>query len=170
MASDDTGSQSGENWNPTLGDTEVVSVLGTLGQVEQQMPFLIGLSRDERMKLPKLGPANQAFVSDALSTAEANPGVLPRSLDIAKLRERARTIQNLVQVKQALRQMLEKVEDTEVRMTTEVYGAARTVYAVLKTPGTVPGLKDRRQRLAQRFARKPRKRSVESTTEEKTLG
>ena len=55
-------------------------------------------------------------------------------------------------MKRALAQLLEKVGDTETLLGSEVYGVARTVYAVMKTPATVPGLKERQRQLARRFA------------------
>ena len=63
-------------------------------------------------------------------------------------------------MKRTLAQFLEKVDDTEVLLASEVYAAARTVYAVMKTPAAVPGLKERQDRLAVRFARKSKSRQT----------
>lgn len=164
MSDSQSGFQPAQNWNPSLGDAEADSVITTLGQLKQQMPFLVGLTREERQKLPKVGPSTRSFVTDALTTAQANPGLVPRSLDLDQLRSRADTLANLGEIKRALTQMLEQVDDTEVRLASEVYGVARTVYAVMKTPAAVPGLKDRQTRLSQRFARKAKRRSDDITT------
>lgn len=161
MATTQTGSQSGQNWNPNLGAAELSSLIGTLSKIEKQMPYLVGLGRGERRKLPKVGPLTRSFVADALTTAQANPGLLPRSIDISSLRSRADTLDRLGEVRRAVSQFLEKVDDTEVLLASEVYAAARTVYAVMKTPAAVPGLKDRQDRLAERFARKKGSRKAE---------
>jgi hypothetical protein len=131
--------------------------MSTLGQLEQQLPFLLGLGRVERRRFAKVGPATRPFITDALHTAEANPGLVPRSVDLATMRSRADTLANLAEVKRALTQMLEKVDDTEVVLASEVYAVARTVYSVMKTPATLPGLKENRNKLARRFSRKAKR-------------
>lgn len=158
-----TGLQPGQSWNPNLGESEANTLIGNLNQLEQQMPFLVGLSREDRRKLSRVGPRTRPFVADALATAEANPGLLPRSLDIVNLRARADTLDHLVEVKRAITQLLEKVDDTEALLANEVYGATRSVYAVMKTPASVPGLKEQHDRLAKRFASKRSSRSSEAT-------
>ena len=163
MPSITSGSQSAQNWNPNLGAADLSSLIGALGKLQQQMPYLVGLSRGERRKLPKVGPLTRSFVADALATAQTNPGLLPRSIDITGLRSRADTLDRLGEVKRTLAQFLEKVDDTEVLLASEVYAAARTVYAVMKTPAAVPGLKERQDRLAVRFARKSKSRPTEDT-------
>ncbi len=161
---DTTGSQTSQNWNPILRDTEADSVIATLGQLEQQMPFLIGLSREDRLRLAKVGNLTRAFVDDALATAVANPGIVPRSVDLDSMQARANTLDNLGEVKRALQQLLEKVADTETRLGSDLYAVTRSVYSVMKTPATVPGLNDQKARLAQRFAKKARRPDTTTTT------
>jgi len=161
---DTPGSQTSQNWNPILGDAEADSAVATLGQLEQQMPFLIGLSREDRLRLAKVGNLTRTFVDDALATAVANPGIVPRSVDIADAQSRANTLDNLGEVKRALQQLLEKVTDTETQLGSDLYAVTRSVYSVMKTPATVPGLNDQKARLAVRFAKKTRRPDTTTTT------
>ena len=164
MAIINTGTQSGQNWNPIiLGDTEADSVLATLGQLQQQMPFLIGLSRDERARLSKIGDRTRPFVDDAMATALANPGLVPRSVDLDHLQARASTLGHLGEIKRALAQLLEQVADTETQLGSDMFAVARSVYSVMKSPVTVPGLNDQKDRLSQRFARKASRPDVSTT-------
>ena len=96
----------------TLGEADLSSVLSSLGQLEQSMPILIGLTRSERRRLVKLGPRSRRFAKDALATAAANPGLVPRSVDLERLRSRVDTLDRLGEVWRALAQLLEKVDDT----------------------------------------------------------
>lgn len=155
MAINNTGTQSGQNWNPIiLGDTEANSVLATLGQLQQQMPFLIGLSRDERARLAKIGDRTRPFVDGAMATALANPGLVPRSVDLDHLQARTSTLEHLGEIKRTLAQLLEQVVDTETQLGSDLYAVARSVYSVMKSPVTVPGLNDQKDRLSLRFAKK----------------
>jgi hypothetical protein len=162
--SDTSGSQTSQNWNPILGDAEAASVLATLGQLEQQIPFLIGLSREDRLRLAKVGNLTRAFVDDTLATAVANPGIVPRSVDLADVQARAHTLDHLGEIKRAFQQLLEKVDDTETQLASDLYAVTRSVYSVMKTPVTVPGLNDQKARLAMRFAKKARRPDTTTTT------
>ena len=160
-----TGSQTTQNWTPiNLGDTEADSVVATLGQLEQQMPFLIGLNRDERLRLARIGDRTRAFVDEALAIALDNPGLVPRSVDLAQLQAQADTLGNLEAIRCKVERVLEKITDTESQLANDVYGVARTVYAVMKSPATVPGLTEQKSRLGQRFARKASRPDVSTTT------
>jgi len=148
------GSQTAKNWNPILGDVEASSIIASLGQIEQQMPFLTGLSLAGRQRLAKVGDGTRPFVQDTVATALANPGIVPRSVDLEDLRARAATLEHLAEIQRALRVLNEKVSDTATKLGSELYGVARSVYSVMKTPATVPGLTERKAKLGQRFARK----------------
>ena len=162
MADTPSGSQPAQNWNPILGDVEASSIVASLGQVEQLMPFLIGLNKSERMALAKVGDGTRPFVEDTVATALANPGIVPRSVDLENLRARAATLAHLAEIQRTLRKLNEKVADTTTKLGSDLYGVARSVYSVMKSPATVPGLTERKAKLGQRFARKASSRPNEA--------
>ena len=127
------------------------------------MPFLIGLSRDERARLAKIGDRTRPFVVDAMATALANPGLVPRSVDLDYLQARATTLAHLREIKRTLAQLLEQVADTETQLGSDMYAVARSVYSVMKSPVTVLVLNDQKDRLSQRFARKASRPNESST-------
>lgn len=153
----ETGSQAGQNWIPQLDATQVASISALLQQVSDAMPFLIGLTPEQRLRLARVGDRTRPFVQDALSVTFANPGLLPRSVNLDELRARAESLTQLNEVKRLLQSLLEKVSDSEARLASDLYGVTRTVYTVLKTPATVPGLIEQRARLRKRFQRKTRR-------------
>lgn len=102
------------------------------------------------------------YDSSALATALANPGIVPRSVDLKNLGDRATTLKNLGELKRSLGQLLEKVSDTETQLASDLYAVTRSVYAVMKTPVTVPGLNVQKDRLAKRFYRKARRQSEDT--------
>lgn len=152
--SDTNGSQTSQNWNPLLGQADAESAIAALGQIKPLMPFLVGLSPEDRQRLPKVGPATRPFLADAIATAEGNPGIVPRSVDLVDLRARVDTLTRLGEVRRELSQLAELVADTEMLLASRIYGTARAIYAVMKTPATVPGLNERKRRLGARFARR----------------
>lgn len=164
------GSQTSQNWTPSLGDADAKSVITTLGKLEQLMPFLVGLTREEKRRLPKVGPRTRPFIADTIATAEANPGIVPRSVNLTTLRSRADTLDRLGEVKRTLTQLLERVDDTETQLASDVYATARSVYSVMKTPATVPGLNEQKVLLGRRFAKKTKRRPNEETPAVKASG
>ena len=145
------------DWHPILTATEAASIADHLDQAKQQMPFLIGLSRAQRLKLAKVGSSTGLFIKDTLATALANPGIVPRSIDLQELEARADTLKHLKEIHASLTQLLEMVDDTKTQLGSELYGVARAFYAVMKTSATVAGLNERHSRLGQRYARKARR-------------
>jgi len=97
-----------------------------------------------------------------VATALANPGIVPRSVDLEDLRARAATLTRLAEIQRTLHKLNEKVEDTTTKLGSDLYGVARSVYSVMKSPATVPGLTERKAKLGQRFARKASSRPNEA--------
>ena len=102
-------------------------MVASLGQLEQQMPFLIGLKRDERQRLARIGDRTRAFVDKALAIALDNPGQVPRSVDLVQLQAQDDTLGNLEAIRCKMERVLEKITDTEDQLDNDVYGIARTV-------------------------------------------
>lgn len=144
----------GEVRQINLEDEAKSAIIETLGQLTAQMQFLRGLKPKERQRLAKMGDRSRSFVEEAVTTALANPGLVPRSVDLNQLAGMRRTHANLSEVGTAVAKLQELLSDTTMALGSELYGVTRAVYAVMKTPATVPGLTHRKQRLAQRFSRK----------------
>jgi len=150
------------NWNPALGDETTSLIKQSLGDIQNQMPFLIGLTTSQRLRLAKVGDRTRPFVSDAVQAAIDNPGVVPRSVNIEELRSKANTLNNLRDVQMELRKLDELLADTQTQLGSELYGLTRSVYSVLKTSATPPGLSGMKDTLGQRFKRK-KNRQIEQT-------
>jgi hypothetical protein len=91
------------------------------------MRFLIGLNRDERQRLARIGDRTRAFVDEALAIALDNPGLVPRSVDLVQLQAQDDTLGNLEAIRCKMERVLEKITDTEDQLDNDVYGIARTV-------------------------------------------
>ena len=103
-------------------------------------------------------------MDEALAIALDNPGLVPRSVDLVQLQAQADTLGHLEAIRCKTERVLEKITDTENQLANDVYGVARTIYSVMKSPATVPGLIEQKSRLKERFARKARRPDVSTTT------
>ncbi|MBX9253845.1 hypothetical protein H1Q63_07760 [Desmonostoc muscorum CCALA 125] len=149
----------------TLGQTERDAVLQAISTIKEKLPFLVDLSPDDRMALPKMGDKSRAFVSIALEVAAQNPEFLPRSFDLDEMRKDVQLFEALYPVLLSLTQLQELVDDTSLAVGSEAYAAALQVYNYAKASGQGAGLDAVVLEMGQRFARK----AVKSESKEPML-
>lgn len=70
-------------------------ILDLIAQIRELMPFLVDLTVEEKQSLAKMGDKRRAFVSDALTLAEQDESFLPRSFDVAEMRQDVELVENL---------------------------------------------------------------------------
>jgi hypothetical protein len=145
----------------TLSQADQQAVLDAINTIRTKLPFLIGLTPDERRDLPKMGDKSRAFVQQALTLAQQNTDILPRSFDVEEMRRDVELIESLQPIRQALAQLQELVEDTYLEIGSEAYTAALMVYNYAQTSGKSGMLDQMVDQMGQRFARKARKSATE---------
>ena len=121
------------------------------------MPFLVGLTPDDRRKLPKLGRKSQTFVVQALDMAANHSELMPRCLNVEEARRDVQLFEALNPILQNLSRLRELVEDTQMVAGSEAYAAARLAYNSAKTSGKNMGLDEVVSDLSRQFSRKSRK-------------
>ncbi len=140
-----------------LSEQDIEEVMAALDTVRQKLPFLVGLTPEDRRKLPKLGRKSQTFVMQALDMAENHSELMPRFLDVKEARRDVQLFEALNPVLQSLSRLRELVEDTQMVAGSEAYAAARLAYNSAKTSGKNMGLDEVVNDLSRQFSRKPRK-------------
>lgn len=138
----------------TLSDADRDSVLNEIAKIRTLLPFLIDLTSEERMTLPKMGDKSRAFVSQALQLAEHDDSYLPRSFDVEEMKRDVALADALYPIMVALKQLSEFVDDTYTQVGSEAYTAALIVYQSAKSNGQGAALDGLLDSLGQRFARK----------------
>jgi len=139
----------------TLSKTDEEVVMTAVATIRQTLPFLIDLTTAERVEMPKLGPRTQIFVKRALEIGTQNSALLPVSF-LEEMRKDARLFEALAPIQLAIDQLQKQIDDTVMQVGGEAYAAARTIYAVSKTPFAEAPLRAAAEDLGKRFGRKPR--------------
>jgi len=116
-----------------LSDEDQQIVTAALGTVRGKLSFLINLSTTERMALTKLGDKAKAFTERAFEVAEQNPEKLPQGL-YEEMRKDTELLAALTPIRVIVDQLQKQIDDTVLQLGAEAYAAARTVYAISKTP------------------------------------
>jgi hypothetical protein len=130
------------------------AVMDLIGQIRNQLPFLIDLNADDRRNLPKLGNKSRAFVDQGLALANQNPGILPRSFDLEEYGRDVALVRQLEPLVMALGQLQGRLEDTLLAAGSDAYSQTVLVYQAAKLAGKDGSLEQHLDALGRRFARK----------------
>lgn len=70
----------------TLSADDLEAIMTAIATIRRRLPFLAGLTPNERQQIVKIGRKSQTFVSQALDVAESHIDLMPRCLDAAEAR------------------------------------------------------------------------------------
>lgn len=141
-----------------LKDESVQEVKHRITEILDRLPFLIDLSPEEKLKLPKYGTKDVQFIRNCYETGIQNEGILPRHLDMNEVAKDIQLLDRLNEILIPLTTLYEKVLDTYKETGAEAYAAALLIYNHLKINGkAVGGLDDLLSGLSRHFARKASK-------------
>lgn len=127
---------------------------GSLTSLEADLDLLIALTVEERQDLVKMGDKSRAFCEKALEVAEQHAGLMPRDFDIGAFRQDHLALAALRPRLARMAYLMQRMEDTERALGSDIMAAALEVYGVLKVAGKDKGVDEARNALAERFNRR----------------
>ena len=138
----------------TMTENTVADLKNLLKQILGLMPFLIGLTTDERSTLPKIGEANKAFVRDCINSMINNADMLPSFVNPAEILKDFTLFEQLDELELLMLQTMEKIQDTRILAGSEAYSGCLSAYHIFETASAagVPGSDALFNTLKQRFA------------------
>ncbi len=139
-----------------LSAEAMAEIDAALDRVEAQLVLLRGLDPDQRRTLVKMGDKSEAFCRQALVAFTQNSDILPRNFDVEGYQRDLVTLEALRPLRQRLARLLERLEDTEMALGSDLMAASLEGYAVLKVSGKGAGLDGLRAMLSTRFTRRRR--------------
>ena len=138
---------------PAADLADLDTALDTLRRVFA--PF-VSLQAAQRRELTKMGDKSEAFCRQTLSVLTANPQMVPANLGLREALADLAALDLLRPRLLQLRQLLERADDTELALGSDVMHVALEGYALLKVSGKGEGLKSARRELSARFAKTAR--------------
>ncbi|NJK60747.1 MAG: hypothetical protein HC918_11575 [Oscillatoriales cyanobacterium SM2_1_8] len=130
------------------------AILEAIATIENKLPFLTALSKDERVSMLKLGDKSRSFVLKTMELVSQNDRFLPRSFEVEEMRKDVALFSELYGLSVALTQLLEKIEDTMMIAGSEAYAAALVAYKYAKDAGEDEGLTAVVDDIGKRFVRR----------------
>lgn len=151
--------------NFTIPETVITEVTQKLSEVVTALkPYLIALTPDERMAVPKMSDKTQPFVDKTLDYAQTDPQFAPPYMDVDELKNDMLVHGQLVPLARTVRQLDNGLDDTVMEAGGESYINALSYYNSVKQAAKmdIPGAKAIYEDLKKRFERKSSsKESVE---------
>jgi len=132
---------------------DVDAAIATLRRVFAPM---IALQPGQRRELYKMGDKSEAFCRQTLSVLAANPQMVPPNLGLSEAQADIAALDALRPRVQQLQQLVERAEDTETALGSDIIAVALEGYGLLKVSGKGEALKGARQALSARFAKSRR--------------
>lgn len=122
-------------------------------EINMRMPFLTGLTTEERRKLAKMNRTNKLFVADAIEVARENPSMLPYYLPVEELVKDYELFQQLNELLLPLEQLFERVRDTQILAGSEAYQTSLVLYKLMRVAAEagMPGMDTAYAKLRVRF-------------------
>ncbi|MDI1255649.1 MAG: hypothetical protein PSV16_06075 [Flavobacterium sp.] len=139
--------------NVTMTAAQITAVKTALTTINTNMPFLIGLTIDERAGLPKIDVSNKAFTQDAINAAVNNSAMLPAFISTTNMQTDLQLFDQIDELRGMVAQVLEKLEDTQMLAGSESYVNALTAYKLFGAAASagVAGSDSVYDQLKQRF-------------------
>lgn len=105
------------------------------------IPYLVNLSPDDRLELPKMGDKTVAFVTKSISHMEENPDLIPKYLEVAPVKVDVAAVETLRKIFSALKNLADMADDTMLLSGSEAYVVALAFYNYIKgaAKANVPG-------------------------------
>ena len=140
--------------NITATPVQIAAVKTALQTIQTNLPFLIGLTVDERIALPAIDVNNKAFTEDAINAGINNATLVPSYVSVPNMQNDMVLFTQLDEITGLVRQLLEKLEDTQLLAGSEAYVSALTLYKLFGSAADagVPGADAIVAQLKQRFA------------------
>jgi hypothetical protein len=129
------------------------AMLTKLTEIEDLLPFLINLTKDERIQLPKLGPASLSFDEQCASYMASAPNLVPPFVTVAEVSKDRALRLVLADLLREARKLCEKLDDTLMLVGSEIWMADLSFYQTVRQAARrdVPGADTIYDDLKERF-------------------
>lgn len=139
--------------NARLTPEDLAAIKQAIYEINARMPFLLGLTLEERRKLAKISRSNKLFVADSIEVVRENPMMLPYYLTPGELENDYLLYQQLGEILLPLEQLYEKVRDTQIMAGSEAYQTSLVTYKLVRVAAEagLPGMDTAYAKLKVRF-------------------
>lgn len=125
----------------TVSPTDKTAIMTKLTEIKALLPFLLNLTKEERIQLPKLGPASLAFDEHCASYMATAPNLIPPFVDAAEVTKDRNLRLVLADLLREAHKLCEMLDDTLLLVGSEIWMADLSFYQTVRQAARrdVPG-------------------------------
>lgn len=145
------------NISAEISDANETTMLGNIDTMRTMLPFLISLTDDEKISIPKMGEKSVGFVEKCLEYAQANAKFVPPYLDITEIKKDIDLWKKLLPLFNAVDQLHSALDSTSTAVGSEAYVASLSFYNTVRGAAKrgIPGASAIYEDLRTRFPGRP---------------
>ena len=137
----------------TITPAEKAAIIAAIADAAAKMPFLIGLSADDRGDLPKMSDKSLAFDEKATNYMTTMPDLVPGFVKVAEVaKDRALRVE-LAAIARQINSLNDMVADTLMQVSSEIWMADLSFYQSVRQAAKrgVPGAQAAYDDMSTRF-------------------
>ncbi|MBB1087828.1 hypothetical protein H4F99_04915 [Lysobacter sp. SG-8] len=140
----------------TLSEQDLADLDAAIATLQRVFTPFVALQPSDRIELKKMGPKSREFCEQALTLLDNNRQMVPPNLGLDEALADRTALEHLRPRLQQLHQLVERADDTEMALGSDMMAIALEGYRLLEVSGKGEALKSARRELSTRFARKRR--------------
>ncbi len=117
----------------TITKNELKEILKAIELIDQKLPGLVTLSKEEIAALPRMNAHTETFVNECLKYARQYPNFIPDDIDVTEIKKDVMLIKSLLQINEVLTKLKQKIEDNILLASSEAYLPCIGIYNSIKT-------------------------------------
>jgi len=140
------------NISVSLDQAQLGQIIAQVKALKASLPFLVGLTAEERHSLRKMGDQRTSFVQDIKTATLANAQSIPSEINVTEFAKDVDLITKLDSIIAELQPFYTGLLDTNMALGSEAMKVADVCYGHLKfSARSNPKLKETVETLSQRF-------------------
>jgi hypothetical protein len=139
-------------------DAQLDAIDGALDILDANFDGLIALAAVQRRRIYKMGSNSEPFCRQAVMVLAQNPQIVPPTLDVEQAQADLVALEQLRTRSIRLKRLMERIDDSEMALGSDVLAVARTGYKLIQVVGAQHGLGPALRELEPRFQRAGRSR------------
>jgi hypothetical protein len=148
----------------TLTPAQLEQAIEAFKSFTATLPALVNLTPLQRQRTARIGIRTRGFIELVIEAAKKDPTILPGNIPLEKLLSQAELLNGISLIQTFVSDYKASLDDAALTIGANVYGMARSAYAVLKTPAGQAKLQEQKALMKQRFV--PKAKRNQSTTDE----
>lgn len=116
----------------SISPADMETILDNIAEIRALLPFLINLTKQERIELPKMGPASLAFDEQCADYMVSAPNLVPPFVSVSEVEKDRALRLALAEIWREAKKLCEMLDDTMMLVGSELWMADLSFYQTVR--------------------------------------